>query len=73
MDDDLVELSRSAATALFVHRAQAVAPHFRLTSANAPAVREICARLMACRLRFNWRQLQASQIDHRIERTQKKK
>ena len=39
------QLLEHAAVRLFVERAQAVAEHFRLTSANASAVVEICARL----------------------------
>jgi predicted ATPase/transcriptional regulator with XRE-family HTH domain len=39
------ELEQSPAVALFMARAQAVAPGFRLTSSNALAVAAICARL----------------------------
>ncbi|HEU0116092.1 MAG TPA: tetratricopeptide repeat protein, partial [Thermomicrobiales bacterium] len=38
-------LSQFAAVALFIQCAQAVQPDFAVTSANAPAVAEICARL----------------------------
>jgi len=39
------ELTRYAAVALFVQRAKAVDPGFRVTEANAPAVAELCLRL----------------------------
>jgi len=42
---DLDALGRSEAVRLFVERAQAVRPEFRLTTQNAPAVAEIAARL----------------------------
>jgi predicted ATPase len=38
-------LAECAAVALFVERAQAANPGFRLTAANAPAVAELCTRL----------------------------
>jgi predicted ATPase/class 3 adenylate cyclase/Tfp pilus assembly protein PilF len=38
-------LSQYAAVGLFIKRAQAVRPDFRITSDNAPAVAEICYRL----------------------------
>jgi predicted ATPase/class 3 adenylate cyclase len=38
-------LTRYEAVALFVHRATAVDPDFRVTAANAPAVAELCLRL----------------------------
>src|SRR6266511_1316855 len=40
-----VSLARTPAVALFVERAQAVLPHFRLTEQNGPAVAAICVRL----------------------------
>ena len=42
---DLDAVGRTEAVRLFVERAQAVRPAFRLTGENAPAVAEICARL----------------------------
>jgi predicted ATPase/class 3 adenylate cyclase len=42
---DLPALSQYEAVALFIERARAVKPDFEVTSANAPAVAEICARL----------------------------
>jgi predicted ATPase/class 3 adenylate cyclase len=42
---DLDALGHTEAVRLFVERAQAVRPGFRLTGQNAPAVAEICARL----------------------------
>jgi len=41
----LDELALVPAVQLFVERAQAAAPHFALTTLNAPAVTQICARL----------------------------
>lgn len=42
---ELSTLSQYEAVALFIERAQAVQPSFEVTSANAPAVAEICVRL----------------------------
>jgi predicted ATPase/DNA-binding CsgD family transcriptional regulator len=42
---DLAALSQYEAVALFIQRAQAIQPDFQVTSTNAPAVAEICARL----------------------------
>ncbi len=41
----LEELSQNAAIALFVQRTRAVRPDFQLTTASAPTVARICARL----------------------------
>ncbi len=42
---DLAALSQYEAVALFIQRAQAIQPDFQVTSTNALAVAEICARL----------------------------
>ena len=42
---DLAALSQYEAVALFIQRAQAIQLDFQVTSTNAPAVAEICARL----------------------------
>jgi predicted ATPase/class 3 adenylate cyclase/DNA-binding CsgD family transcriptional regulator len=42
---DLVVMSHYEAVELFLSRAQAVEPEFRLSKTNAPAIAEICARL----------------------------
>jgi predicted ATPase len=42
---DLERMSRNDAVALFIQRARAVAPAFRIDDANAKAVAEICVRL----------------------------
>ena len=42
---DLAGMSQFESVALFIERAMAVRPDFAVTSANAPAVAEICARL----------------------------
>ncbi len=42
---DLVALSQYEAVALFIQRAQAARPGFQVTTANAPAIASICARL----------------------------
>jgi predicted ATPase/class 3 adenylate cyclase len=42
---DLASLSQYESVRLFVERAQAVKPDFEVTSANAPAVAEICVRV----------------------------
>jgi predicted ATPase len=44
-DGDVEQLVRSEAIQLFVDRAQAVDPDFRLTEENAPAIAELCLRL----------------------------
>jgi predicted ATPase/class 3 adenylate cyclase len=42
---ELAALARTSSVALFLRRAQAVKPEFRLTTTNARAVAEICVRL----------------------------
>ena len=42
---DLEKLSHYESVALFIERAVSIRPDFRVTSQNAPAVAEICARL----------------------------
>jgi predicted ATPase/class 3 adenylate cyclase len=42
---DAAALSQYAAVALFIERARAVRPEFRVDEANAPAIAEICVRL----------------------------
>jgi predicted ATPase len=42
---DFAALSQYEAVALFIQRAQAIQPDFQVTSTNAPAIAEICARL----------------------------
>lgn len=44
-DLDPASISQYEAVALFIQRAAAVRPDFRVTAANAPAVAEICSRL----------------------------
>lgn len=44
-DSDLAGMAQYAAVALFIERAQAVKRDFAVTSANVPAIAEICARL----------------------------
>lgn len=44
-ESEAATLSQFAAVSLFLQRAMAVRPDFKLSSANAPVVAEICARL----------------------------
>src|SRR5262249_49893221 len=42
---DLESLARCPSVALYVQRAQAIRPGFRLSDANAPAIAQICVQL----------------------------
>src|SRR5215469_8612394 len=69
-------LSRYAALALFVERAQSIKPDFQLTEANAPTIAEICIRLdglplalelAAARTRLLSPQALLARLSHRLE------
>jgi predicted ATPase/DNA-binding SARP family transcriptional activator len=69
------ELSQYAAVALFIQRALAVRPGFRVTNENAPAVAEICHRLdglplaielAAARIKLFSPQALLSRLDRRL-------
>lgn len=72
---ELAAMSEIEAVALFIERAQAVKPDFRLTAENAPAVAAICARLdglplaielAAARLKLLTPQQILERLDHRL-------
>lgn len=74
--DDIETLSRSSSVALFVARAKAIEPDFRLTKQNAPAVAEVCARLdglplaielAAARVRLLPPRAMLRRLEHRLE------
>jgi predicted ATPase len=69
-------LSQYAAVALFIQRALAVRPDFRVDNANAPAVAEICVRLdglplaielAAARIKLFLPQAMLARLGHRFE------
>ena len=69
-------LSQYAAVALFIQRALAVKPDFRVDNANAPAVAEICVRLdglplaielAAARIKLLPPQAMLGRLGHRLE------
>jgi predicted ATPase/class 3 adenylate cyclase len=72
----LESLSQFAAVELFIQRAQAIKPNFRLTNGNAPAVAEICYRLdglplaielAAARIRLLPPNAMLARLEHRLE------
>ncbi len=73
---DMEALSQYAAVALFIERAQAVKPNFRVTKANAPMIAEICTRLdglplaielAAARVKLLSPQALLARLEHRLE------
>ena len=73
---DAESLAAYAAIALFVQRAQAIKPGFRITSANAQAIAEICAHLdglplaielAAARIKLLSPQALLARLDHRLQ------
>jgi predicted ATPase/transcriptional regulator with XRE-family HTH domain len=65
--------SRTPAVALFVERLRAIAPHYALTTADAPSVAEICARVDGLPLALELaaaraRHLTVSELAARLER-----
>jgi predicted ATPase/DNA-binding CsgD family transcriptional regulator len=72
----LESLAQYDAVKLFIRRAQAVKPGFRLTEANAAAVAEVCARLdglplaielAAARIRLLPPQAMLGRLEHRLQ------
>jgi predicted ATPase len=72
----LESLSQFAAVALFIQRAQAVKPDFRITTETAPAVAEICYRLdglplaielAAARIKLLPPRAMLKRLEHRLE------
>jgi len=73
---DMEALSQYAAVALFIERAQAVKPNFRVTKANASIIAEMCTRLdglplaielAAARIKLLSPQALLARLEHRLE------